>query len=494
MPPPPAVESALHPREHPWERMRRSAFSQWEAELRRTPYGRPVADVVGFAHSIEPPAHWADSGASRRLFALSALPTGTGATYLATVPARSRRPSEGALVRLSRPTKGVLPGPDARSGEIVLEARLGSVPATWEEVLPGAPTRSASTVVPLLSEIWHLPPPVVESLLLPVVGSMPWHGRPAGLDLCVEVEGWSMARHRLFLKGLLDLVPDWVSRSRRRSSTSSGPLELASGARIRRGSLAAPPPFSVLLRSVSSPPAPLVSTTGAPRSILSYGHLLASEFTSYLSAGQGVLLLSAMEARTARRIPEEVPDNLRATVWALHWMRPEPPDLPEWYRWLRREEPRLRDALNILPGSPSDHPHGEWGDIVERRGFRDRLAQGSIGKARLRAASEVEEVDFRWVVDSIVTATERAALWASAGRGPLTRSLDRSEGGRTVRLKRAFEELFQGRAEGFSPSEAMAELKAAGTIASEREVEDQLERLRIRGVLFQERSGRYRVA
>ncbi|MCI4352471.1 MAG: hypothetical protein L3K14_03690 [Thermoplasmata archaeon] len=492
--PVPAPESTAHRREHPWERMRRLAFARWETELRRIPYGRPLPDVVGFAYSIEPPAHWSDAEANRRLFALAAQPTGLGATYLASLPARTRRPAEGALVRLPQPTKGVLTGSDGPFGEIVLEARRGFEPATWDEILPGTPPRSASNVVSVLSELWHLPPRAVESLLLPLVGSNPWHGLPAGLDLCVEVAGWSLARHRTFLTGILDMVPDWVHRSGRRSSTGPRLLELASGARIRRGSPATARPFSVELRSVSSaPPAP-ISSEMAPRSVITYGPPLRSEFTSFLSAGPGLLLLGPEETGSVPQVPEEVPDAVRAAVWALHWWTPEPPDAPDWYRWLREEEPRLRETLDTLPGSPPDRPNEGWGDMVDRRNFRDRLAQTAIGRARLRAAPEVEASDLRWVVDSLIRVTDRATVWARAGQGPLVRALDRTEGGRTTRLRRTLEGLFLDRAAGLSLSEAVAGLRASGAVASEWDIENQLERLRIRGVLFQDRAGRYRVA
>lgn len=489
-----SADSAVHRGEHPWERMRRLTFARWETELHRTPYGRPLPDVVGFARSIEPPAHWTEPGTTRGLFALTALPTDTGATYLASVPARTRRPAEGALVRLTRPTKGVLPSIDAGLGEIVLEARHGFDPATWEEILPGAPPRAASNVVPLLSELWRVPPLAIESLLLPLVGSIPWHGRPAGLDLALEVDGWSLARHRAFLNELLGLAPDWVSRSGRRSTARPRLLELASGARIRRGPPSVARPFSVQLRPASSPSAPPVNSGAVPRSLISYGPPLTSEFASLLSAGQGILLMGSEETGPVPRIPVEVPDALRATVWALHWWTPVPPDAPEWYRWLREEEPRLRKSLNTLPGSPPGHPGEEWGDLLNRRGFRDQLAQSAIGRARLRAAVEVEEVDLRGVVDSMIRVTERATAWARAGRGPLVRPFDRTEGGRTTRLRRTLEELFLARIEGLLLSEAVAEIRASGAAASEWDIENQLERLRIRGVLFQDRSGRYRVA
>ena len=492
--PAPGPGSGTHPREHPWERMRRLTFARWETELRRVPYGRPLPDVVGFAHSVEPPPHWSDPAANRRLFALSALPTGSGSTYVASVPARLRRPAPGALVRLSRPTKGILPASDAAFGEIVLEARHGFVPAAWEEILPGTPPRSVATVVPELSELWHLPTWAVETLLLPIVGSVPWHGRTAGIDLLVEVQGWSLTRSRNFLTGLLDLTPDWVGRSKSRPRVSSRTLELVSGARIRRGSADVAPPFSVQLRPVSGAPAPSVPPGAAPRSTFTYGRPLTSEFASCISAGQSVLLLGSEETRYVPRLPVELPDPLRAAVWALHWWTPEPPDAPEWYRWLRQEEPRLREELDTLPRSPDVDSGRTWGDLVDRREFRDRLAQTTIAHARLRAAPGVEESDLHWVVESILRLTHRATMWARTGQGPLVRARDRTEGGRTTRLRVTLEGLFRGRADGLTLEEAVAELRSSDSAVSGWDIENQLERLRIRGVLFQDASGRYRVA
>jgi len=490
----PTADTRTARREHPWERARRLAFARWETEVRRAPYGRVLPDVVGFAYAIEPPLHWSDSAETRRLFALSALPSGLGATYLAAVPARQRRPAEGSLVRLSRPVKRVLPTSDAAYGELLIEARDGVAPASWDEILEGVSSRAAETVVPQLSEAWHLPPAVTETLLLPLVGSLPWHGRPAGLDLYVEVEGWSLARDRSFLSRVLDLAPDWVGNPRRFSLTRSRELELISGARIRRRSAAPARPFAIQLRAISAPSVAQPRTEAAPRSVITYGSAMASEFEAVLSSGYVPLLLTAEEVSRVPRVEVELPDALRAVVWGLHWWMPEPPDAPDWYRWLRAEEPRLREALDAMPVPPSSQRVNPWSTMVARREFRDRLAQTAFARARLRAAPEVEETDLAQTVDSFIKATQRAAAWAREGRGPLARLLDRTEGGRTTRLRRSLEALFQERVDGLTLEEALATLSLLGSTASAWEVENQLERLRVRGVLFPDRSGRYRPA
>jgi hypothetical protein len=481
-------------REHPWERTRRLAFARWESEVRRRPYGHVLPDVVGFAHSIEPPSPWLERPELRRLFALSALPTATGPVYLASVPPRHRRPADGALFRLSGPVKRVLPGSDPTYGELLIEARNGIGPVSWEETLEGIPTGTIGTIVPQLSDLWHLAPPIVEALLLPVVGSSPWRGRPAGIDLFLEAEGWSLRRHRSFLSGWVNLAPEWVSNPRRRASTLRPELELVSGARIRRPSTTAVRPFWVQLRAISEPP-PAPPRPGAPpRSLITYGSALDSEFEALLSAGTTPLLLTADEVHWVPRFEIEFPDTLRTAVWALHWWMPEPPDTPEWYGWLRAETPRLRQALEALPVPASGLSASERSTLTDRREFRDRLAQTAFSRARLRGASEVEEEDLARTVDSFVKALQRASEWASEGRGPLTRTLDRSEGGRTTRLRRALGDLLQVRTEGMRADEALATLRSRGVAASERDVETQLERLRIRGLLYQDRSGRYKLA
>ncbi len=481
-------------REHPWERARRLAFARWETEVRRAPYGRVLPDVVGFANTIEPPLHWSDPAETRRLFALSALPTDSGATYLAAVPARQRPPAEGSLVRLSRPVKRVLPASDAAYGELLIEARDGVAPASWEEILEAVSPRAAEAVVPQLSELWHLPPPITETLLLPLLGSLPWHGRPAGLNLYIEVEGWSLARYRRFLSGLIGLAPDWVGNPRRPLLAQSRELELISGARIRRRSAATARPFAIQLRAISAPPAAQRPTAAAPRSVITFGRAMTPEFEAVLSSGDVPLLIAAEEASRIPRAEVELPDALRALVWGLHWWMPEPPDAPDWYRWLRAEEPRLREALDAMPGPPPSQPAEPWSTMVNRREFRDRLAQTAFARARLRGASEVEARDLTQTVDSLIRATQRAAAWSREGRGPLTRALDRTEGGRTTRLRRTLEALFQGRTDGLTVEETLAMLRPQGSPASAWDVENQLERLRIRGVLFQDRSGRYRLA
>jgi hypothetical protein len=482
------------PREHPWERSRRLAFARWETEVRRAPYGGTLPDTVGFASTIEPPPHWSDPSQTRRLFALSALPTGAGSTFLAAVSAGQRRPADGSLVRLSRAVKRALPGPEAPYGELLIEARGGTVPASWDEILEGISPRTADSVVPQLSELLHVPSWAVETLLLPLVGSTPWHGQPAGLDLYVEVEGWSLARYRGFLSRLLTLVPDWVTTPRRFPPGQSGQLELVSGMRIRRRSVASARPFAIQIRSVSDPPISKPTTEAGSRSVVTYGRALTSEFENIVGAGQSALLLKAEEAS---RIPQgefELPDALRAATWGLHWWTPDPPDAPDWHEWVRTEGPRLRHALDALPIPRSSRTEEPWSAVVGRREFRDRLAQATIARARLRAAREVEETDLARTVDSFIRATEQATAWAKIGRGPLARTVDRTEGGRTTRLRHILEDLFYQRPDGLTREEVIATLPPGASTSSEWEVENQLEHLRIRGLLFQDRTGRYRLA
>jgi hypothetical protein len=480
-------------REHPWERARRLAFARWEAEVRRVPYGHSLPDVVGFAHTIEPPAHWADPAITRRLFAFSALPTGTGPAFLAAVPVRQRRPTEGGLLRLPQPVKRILPAADPAFGELLIEARNGVVPAAWEDILEGVSPRPNLSAIPQLAEQWHLPTSTIETLLLPLVGSLPWHGRPAGLDLFIEVEGWPLARHRSFLTELLSLAPSWVTSSRRRSSISSRDLELVSGVKIRRPPSSVANPFSIRLRAISAPAAPSLRAEAPSRSIITYGHALTSEFEAVLSAGQTVLLLNADEARRIPTGGTEPTDAVRSAVWALRWGIPAPPDGPDWHRWLGDETPRLRHALDSLPIPMSNRPENHWGTLVDRREFRDQLAQTAIARARLRGASEVEETDLAHAVDSLIQAIQRASAWARERRGPLVREIDRTEGARTARLRLALETLLQNRTEGLRLGEAMSALRSQGITLSERDAEEQLERLRIRGLLFQDRSGRYQM-
>ncbi|HLY76738.1 MAG TPA: hypothetical protein VKT21_02490, partial [Thermoplasmata archaeon] len=274
----PDLTAATIRSEHPWERARRLAFARWESEVRRASYGGSLPDGIGFVSALEPPLDWSDPGPSRRLFAFSALPDGLGATYLVAVPARPRPPVDGSLVRLIRPVKAVLPTAEAAYGELLLDTQRGIAPAGWEEILPGEPPGAATTVVPQLSELWHLPPLAVESLLLPLVGSIPWHGRPAHVDLHLEVEGWSLERHRGFLDGLLGLVPPWVASARRARSPSSRVLELASGARIRRPPIARGRPFGIHLRPITAPPSARPPDHSVPRTVITYGRALTSEF------------------------------------------------------------------------------------------------------------------------------------------------------------------------------------------------------------------------
>jgi hypothetical protein len=480
-------------REHPWERARNLSFARWATQIRRAPYGHSVPDAVGFAHDIEPPLHWSDPSEIRRLFAFSALPTGEGASYLSAVRTGQQRPEEGSLVRLSGLVKRVLPASDAAYGELLLEAQGGITPASWDEIIEGVSSRVITRIVPELSERYRLPVPEMENLLLPLVGSIPWHGRPAGLGLHLEIEGWTLARHRNFLTRLVDLVPAWVGNPRRSVATDPPKLELASGARIRRRSTPAGVPFRVQIRPVSAPPPARPRAEAAPVSVFTYGRALVSEFEAILSAGQIPLLL---DAEAGRRVPgavAEIPEELRAAVWGLHWWRPEPPDAPDWNRWLRTEEPRLwmaLDALPMLPSSPSVRP---WRAVVNRREFRERLAQITYARARLRGAPEVDGDDLARTVDSFVAATERAVQWADAGQGPLVHVLDRSEAGRTARLRRSLETMFREQTQGLTLEEAVAALRSGSSPAASWDVENQIERLRIRGVLFQDPSGRYRV-
>jgi hypothetical protein len=493
MPSPAPPSTGVRPAEHPWERTRRLEFERWETELRRRPYGGPLPDVVGFARSIEPPAHWTDPGTARGLFALAALPTGEGPTYLAAVPSRSRPPPDGRLVRLVQPRKKALDLPDSAFGELLIEASHGVLPASWEEMRTGVSAPAASRIAARLAELWRLPLTATELLLLPVVGTTPWHGRPAELELGVECEGWSQTRLRGWLSNLLELTPAWVWHSSRRSAApAAAPLELVSGVRVRPTTPRTRRPYAIQLRPFSSPPSGAFGPGGAPRSTIRYGHALASEFLASVAAGGSALLLTSAETASvpARRV--EIPDDLRALAWGLHWWTPAGPDGPDWHRWLRNELPQLRETLERLPLGASLKPSEEGPRLTDRPEFRDRLAQTAIAHARLRAAAEVEESDLRFVVEAFVRTIERATVWAGMGRGPLARSHDRSEGGRRRRLQRAVTELFREAPAGLSVDDARAGLLSAGWTIALPEVERLLERLRIGGILFQDRAGRYR--
>lgn len=475
--------------EHPWERNRRAAFERWELELRRTPYGRPLPDVVGFANPIVSPPKGRSHTSPRRWFALTALPTGSGPAYWVRVPARFPVPPAGGVVRLPQPTKTVLTSSAGPWGELLLEARHGVTQAGWEELLPGVDPESAANVVPTLSDLWGLPPSVTEAILLPVVGSTPWHARPAGVDLHFEVEGWSLRRHHEFLQGLLRLVPRWVV-SPSRSARSILELETRAGWRVQAKARGVVRPFAVETRPVSGPPVGPKAGGNVNRSTIRYGNSLRSEFVTALETGTLTVLLSAaLAGRIPRQLPEP-PEGIRSTVWGLHWWTPEAPDAPDWHRWVREEEPRLRDAFGEIPPGGPGSIGGMWDATLDRRNLQDRLVQIAIAHARLRAASEVESSDFHWAVDSCREAVRTAVALARAGKGPFLREFDRTEGARTGRLRKALESLLQLRVDGLSVPEAMA---ALGSSASEWEVENQLERLRIRGVLFQDRSGRYRL-
>ena len=83
-----------------------------------------------------------------------------------------------------------------------------------------------------------------------------------------------------------------------------------------------------------------------------------------------------------------------------------------------------------MPSGLSEGLGGTWAGLVDRREFRERLAQTTIARARLRGATEVEPVDLHGAVHSLIGAIQRVRAWAHEGRGPLTRLVDRTEGGR----------------------------------------------------------------
>ncbi len=477
--------------EHPWERFRRAEFVRWERALHRTPYGRPLPDVVGFAEAAEPPLEWSDRVERRRTFAVSALPVGPGPGYLVVVPARHRPPPDGTLVRIPRPTKRALAIGDGRSAELLLEAPSGWAAASWPEILPELPLASIARVGSELSELLHLPVWAVETLLLPIVGTIPWHGRPVGIDLHVEVDGWSLTRYRSLLQNLARLAPLWVTQPRAGRLSAAAGRELASGARLRPHAFSRGRPFSILFRPVSSAPAP-APTSGHPRSVVTYGPALADEYRSRIHAGTDVLLLEADEARKVPDRPVEIPDDLRAAVWGLHWRSPTPPDAPDWYRWFRAIDPDLRSAWDTVADAAS--PGGEQNPAsgLESREFRDRLTQVACARARLHATTDVQEGDLRWVADQMRESCARAVRWQARGRGPLARVSDRSETGRTSRVRRALARVLENRTSGVTVDEMLGELHAAGVSVSAWDVELQLERLRIRGALYQDPVGRYR--
>lgn len=477
--------------EHPWERHRRQEFLRWERTLHRTPYGRQLPDVVGFAESVEPPLEWSERVERRRMFAVSALPTGPGPGYLVVVPPKHRPPPDGILVRLPQPTKQALAIGDGRSAVLVLEATSGWTVASWEEILPGQPLAGVGRIAPELAELLRLPVAAVETLLLPIVGSTPWHGRPAGLDLHLEVDGWPLTRYRTLCQNLARLAPSWVTQPRSGRPSRPGDRELASGARFRSRPFTRGRPFSILFRPISGPAAP--SPTGdASRSLVTYGPALADEYRARIEAGTPVLLLEAEEARHVPDRPVEISDDVRTAVWGLHWHSPTPPDTPDWHRWFRTLDPDLRSAWDGRVTDASSVREGTSSSGLGRREFRDRLTQVACARARLRAASDVDDDDLRWVIDRMRESTARAIRWQARGRGPLARTSDRSEAGRTTRVRRALARVLEIRPAGVTVDDALGDLRAAGVTASPWDVETQLERLRIRGALYQDRTGRYR--
>ncbi len=373
----------------------------------------------------------------------------------------------------------------------MLDAPDGLTAAAWEDVLPGLSTTAIARIVPSLAGLLRLPEGAVERLLLPIVGSLPWHGRPAGLDVHLEVDGWPLRRYQGLVQSLASLVPEWVTGSRRGHRRDRGDRELASGARLRSGLARHARPFSLRLRPISTSPALGVPDTVSDSSI-TFGPALRGEFEARVADATTVVLLDRAEGRGVPDRAVEVPDDIRIAVWGLHWWTPAPPDAPEWHEWLKNVEPGLEESLRVLRSSDRASTDALSRPFLGHRDFRDRLTQVAWARARLRGVPEVQEEDLRWAAEGVTQAVARAVAWDAQGRGPLRRALDRTEGLRTARVRRAVASVLDARPTGVTLPEALADLRAAGAEVSERDVESQLERLRIRGLLFQDRAGRYR--
>ncbi len=481
------------PRLHPWERDQLERARQWDELLHRTPFGRSLPDRAGFLYPVDAPPAGARPVARGTLFALATLPEGGGPVHLVRASPRVRELADGRPVLLVQPKKVVLPSATPGLGETVLEAAGRVRPATWEDLVGGpTPGTAPADALRELREAWGISEPVLEALLLALVGVEPWHGRSASFGLLLEAPDWPLARQRSLLDAVQELAPAWIRGSRRGRGDRRAGTELASGATFTVRRAAATAPFSVRVRPWGRS-SPDDRGTASPGSTLWHGPALASELPSILAS------LNLFVVAYGRELPARVPatwpepsETVRRTVWNLHWPWPAPPDAPDWYAWWRRAGTRLAESASAVSGALDGPTADRLRASLRSSEFRDRAAQTATGRARLRGAGEVEESDLDWVVDRWTRTFEALADLAPQGRGPLGRGEDRSAVARTRRLRAGVEEVLRASAGGLTVAEAAERLGVGAGGAGEREVEELLERARIRGDLYQDRTGRYR--
>jgi hypothetical protein len=484
------------PRLHPWDRERLTRFREWEDRIRAAPYGGTVPDAVGFLRSVDPPTWMADQLPAQRLFALFALPEPLGSAPLIVLPPRRHRRLEEGLVHVRGLRKIALMPPGRAVGVPALRATDSPTPVSWVSLEAKHPTGPGPlSELAELGREWSLPDRLLEDLALGVVGAPPWHGRPPELNVFFGAEGWSLRHHRTLLARLLDAAPPAARRPRTSRKRSAAAIELPPGVMLRSaGSVSPTPPR---LRVVPLGPLSFRSlgsaTAGRERSTFLYGRSVPADIPEILGRVHLPVWVSGPEPREGFRRweMEGIRDSLRVALWSCRWTQPDAPDTPEWVAWWRAESPRLTKALEELANA-APRP---WGDEIRRgvteRSLSARLAQVSLACARLRGAAEVERRDLKAAVSRWLASVELLTERARGPGLPWTRGSDRSRSARGRRSARAVLAILARASDGLSLDEIVAAARDGSPELSPFELETVVERLRVRGALFEDVRGRF---
>ncbi len=396
----------------PFEREMRERWSSWLLAFRRTPPEGPVpGDLVAVLREVPSPGGLFRALHRRPTFRAYPVPGRPIEGPRVVLEDPDDRAREGGCYRLARGRRRLFAwrGPEGVLGteEVLWVDGLERVPESeFFPPLPRGPTGAEATVREF-SDATGLDRSVAPLLLLPFVGSPPWHGRPPGVDVVMGSWGAPSALLAGAARPLRRLLPPWcvpLSRVRGRERREAGGPSFST-------------PYSVQLDPLSNRSWERLQGKGTiyESSFLLFGGPDASELSRVLFDAHLPLFdpPDRWQDLAATHWDDEGPGRWADHLVRVHFQDPMVPEGDELHRGLERGLGRIRSALGEVPrllGLPEQEFQRF---LLDSRPLRDHLVQAAISRARVLGRTTMLGEDLAAISDRFVLAVEDPALGSS---------------------------------------------------------------------------------